>query len=365
MARVVLRDVSKSFGGQHGPWAVRDFSLDIDDGELVVFVGPSGCGKSTTLRMLAGLDEVTSGSILIGGEDVTALPPKDRNIAMVFQNYALYPQKTVYENMAFGLRIRGQSAAEIDQRVRDAASKLDLGHLLERKPRQLSGGQMQRVALGRALVRDPAVFLLDEPLSNLDAKLRVRTREEIATLHARLKTTMVYVTHDQIEAMTLGDRIVIMRDGFVQQVGRPLDLYDRPENEFVATFIGSPEMNIIPGEAIRRDGRLAVKIGSLDIAVPPERFEDGADVKVGIRPEHIVPAGQSTGTTCDMEVTLVEQVGGQTYLLGAIEGRKVRAVLPRTDTVKANERIPVTLLGEHIHLFSAETGQSLRKKTKA
>lgn len=365
MARVVLRDVSKSFGGNHGPWAVRDFCLDIDDGELVVFVGPSGCGKSTTLRMLAGLDEVTSGSILIGDEDVTALPPKDRNIAMVFQNYALYPQKTVYENMAFGLRIRGQPAADIDLRVRDAASKLDLLDLLERKPRQLSGGQMQRVALGRALVRDPAVFLLDEPLSNLDAKLRVRTREEIATLHAKLKTTMVYVTHDQIEAMTLGDRIVIMRDGFVQQVGRPLDLYDTPANEFVATFIGSPEMNVMPAEAVRRDGGLVAKIGPLEIALPPGRFEEELEVRVGIRPEHIFPAGQAQGTTCAMEVTLVEQVGGQTYLLGTIEGQKIRAVLPRNDLVSANERIPVTLPGSHVHLFSASSGQSLRKNTKA
>ena len=304
MARVTLQNVAKSFGGDRGPWAVQDFSLDIADGELVVFVGPSGCGKSTTLRMLAGLDDVTFGKILIDGRDVTALPPKDRNIAMVFQNYALYPQKTVFENMAFGLRVRRTPQQEIDRRVRSAASSLGLEALLERKPRQLSGGQMQRVALGRALVRDPDVFLLDEPLSNLDAKLRVRTREEIATLHARLGATMIFVTHDQVEAMTLGDRIVIMRDGFIQQAGSPLDLYDRPANAFVATFIGSPEMNLIDGGLMRDGGALVMRSGGLSVNLPAQSFSGAErDVTLGIRPEHIERA--ETSTAFELVVGLV------------------------------------------------------------
>jgi multiple sugar transport system ATP-binding protein len=307
MARVTLQNVSKSFGGDRGPWAVQDFSLDIADGELVVFVGPSGCGKSTTLRMLAGLDDVTSGKIMIGGRDVTALPPKDRNIAMVFQNYALYPQKAVYDNMAFGLRVRGEPKDEIDRRVRSAASSLGLDPLFERKPRQLSGGQMQRVALGRALVRDPDVFLLDEPLSNLDAKLRVKTREEIATLHARLGATMIFVTHDQVEAMTLGDRIVIIRDGWIQQAGRPLDLYDRPMNVFVAAVIGSPEMNLVEGDLLRDGDGLKVRSGELQLGLPDGEFvETEKSVTVGIRPEHIIRA--EAASDIEMIVSLVEQI---------------------------------------------------------
>lgn len=358
MARITLQNVSKSFGGEVGPWAVRDFSLDIDDGELVVFVGPSGCGKSTTLRMLAGLDETTSGTIVIGGRDVTQLPPKDRNIAMVFQNYALYPQKTVYENMAFGLRVRGEAKDEIDRRVRSAAASLDLGHLLERKPRQLSGGQMQRVALGRALVRNPDAFLLDEPLSNLDAKLRVKMREEIATLHTRLNATMIFVTHDQVEAMTLGDRIVIMRDGLIQQAGKPLDLYDRPENSFVAAFIGSPEMNLVDGQLVRESGRLSVRAGDLLIPLPEKAFsESDQDIVLGIRPEHIDMAESSPVM---MDISLVEQIGSQTYVMGAISGYKFRAVLNRKDDVKAGQAIPVVLPKERIHLFARSTGRTLR-----
>lgn len=361
MARVTLQNVSKSFGGDRGPWAVRDFCLDIADGELVVFVGPSGCGKSTTLRMLAGLDDVTSGRILIGGKDVTALPPKDRNIAMVFQNYALYPQKTVYDNMAFGLRVRGEPRDEIDRRVRSAASNLDLDALLERKPRQLSGGQMQRVALGRALVRDPDVFLLDEPLSNLDAKLRVRTREEIATLHARLGATMIFVTHDQVEAMTLGDRIVIMRDGWIQQAGRPLDLYDRPENAFVAAFIGSPEMNLIDGVLTREGGDLMVRAGDLTVGLPAGEFvEAEKDVTLGIRPEHIMRV--ETSAAVEMVVGLVEQIGAQTYVLGTILGRKLRAVFARDDALRIDDRIGVLLPQQRLHLFSRESGKTLRQQ---
>jgi multiple sugar transport system ATP-binding protein len=360
MARVTLQNVSKSFGGDRGPWAVQDFSLDIADGELVVFVGPSGCGKSTTLRMLAGLDDVTSGKIMIGGRDVTALPPKDRNIAMVFQNYALYPQKTVYDNMAFGLRVRGEPKDEIDRRVRSAASSLGLDPLLERKPRQLSGGQMQRVALGRALVRDPDVFLLDEPLSNLDAKLRVKTREEIATLHARLGATMIFVTHDQVEAMTLGDRIVIMRDGWIQQAGRPLDLYDRPMNVFVAAFIGSPEMNLVDGELLRDGGGLKVRSGELQLGLPDGEFvETEKSVTVGIRPEHIIRA--EAASDIEMIVSLVEQIGAQTYVLGTIFGQKFRAVFARDDVLAAGDKIPVVLPAQRLHVFSRENGRTLRQ----
>ncbi|EFI51336.1 MULTISPECIES: ABC transporter ATP-binding protein [Afipia] len=363
MARVTLQNVTKSYGGDRGLRAVQDFSLDIADGELVVFVGPSGCGKSTTLRMLAGLEEVTSGKIFIGGKDVTTLPPKDRNIAMVFQNYALYPQKTVYENMAFGLRVRRAPSDEIERRVRSAASSLGLENLLERKPRQLSGGQMQRVALGRALVRDPDVFLFDEPLSNLDAKLRVRTREEIATLHARLKATMVFVTHDQVEAMTLGDRIVIMRDGLIQQAGKPLDLYDRPANAFVAAFIGSPEMNLVDGELTRDEGRLAVRSGSLLVDLPDNEFSEAKqDVTLGIRPEHIERSAASGAF--EMAIDLVEQIGAQTYVLGTIHGKKLRAVFARDDALKVQDRISIVFPRQRLHLFSRESGGTLRQATK-
>ncbi len=310
--------------------------------------------------MLAGLDDVTSGKILIGGKDVTALPPKDRNIAMVFQNYALYPQKSVFENMAFGLRVRGTPKEEIDRRVFAAASNLGLEALLERKPRQLSGGQMQRVALGRALVRDPDVFLLDEPLSNLDAKLRVRTREEIATLHARLRATMIFVTHDQVEAMTLGDRIVIMRDGFIQQAGRPLDLYDRPANAFVAAFIGSPEMNLIDGELAREGDVLAMRSGNLNVELPAQAFlETEKDVTLGIRPEHIERG--ETPASVEMVVGLVEQIGAQTYVLGTIHGNKFRAVFARDDALKADDRISVTFPQQTLHLFSRKSGKTLKQ----
>jgi len=359
MARISFESVSKSFDRDHGPWAVRDLSLDIDDGELVVFVGPSGCGKSTTLRMLAGLEQVTSGEIRIGGRTVTRLPPKDRDIAMVFQNYALYPQKSVYENMAFGLRVRGEANEEIEKRVREAARSLDLDPLLQRKPRQLSGGQMQRVALGRALVRDPAVFLLDEPLSNLDAKLRVRTREEIATLHKRLGATMIYVTHDQVEAMTLGDRIVIMKDGFMQQVGRPLELYDRPCNVFVAAFIGSPEMNLLEGDLVRHEGKLHVRAGGLEVSLPDNEFSNAERaVTLGIRPEHIARAcGRHDAL---MHVDIVEQIGAQTYVIGTVFGQRVRAVFDRDDELKTDVNVPVNLPAPRLHVFSRESGMSLR-----
>lgn len=360
MAQVVLKNVSKSFGADRGPWAVRDFSLEIQDGELVVFVGPSGCGKSTTLRMLAGLEEVTSGLITIVGKDVTHLPPKDRNIAMVFQNYALYPQKTVYQNLAFGLQVRGESRAEIEKRVRSVADSLDLTVLLERRPRQLSGGQMQRVALGRALVRNPHCFLLDEPLSNLDAKLRVKMREEIAALHTKLGATMVFVTHDQVEAMTLGDRIVIMRDGLIQQVGKPLALYDHPVNTFVATFIGSPEMNLFEGELTSIDGKPVIQCQGFTVGLQPGMFlENGKDVVLGIRPEHLQ---RSSGNgSIEMEVELVEQIGSQTYVVGRAHGTRIRAVFNRDDDIRIRDKLSVSMPDEKVHLFAKDSGMSLRQ----
>uniref|UniRef100_UPI000466D1F9 ABC transporter ATP-binding protein n=1 Tax=unclassified Afipia TaxID=2642050 RepID=UPI000466D1F9 len=280
MSEIRLEKVRKAYGPVV---AVHGVDLTIRDGEFVVFLGPSGCGKSTTLRMMAGLEEITSGKLFIGDRDVTALEPKDRNIAMVFQNYALYPHKTIYENLAFGLRMRKMDPAQIDMRVQRAAKMLGLDEFLKRKPKQLSGGQMQRVALGRALVREPEVFLLDEPLSNLDAKLRVRMREEIARLHQEVGTSMVYVTHDQVEAMTLANRIVIMRDGHVQQVGAPLEVYDRPVNLFVAGFIGSPEMNLVEGRASNG----VFESGALRVSLPELYRAANEDVVLGIRPEHI------------------------------------------------------------------------------
>jgi len=360
MARITLQNVSKSFGAEKGPWAVKDFCLEIADGELVVFVGPSGCGKSTTLRMLAGLEEISSGRITIENRDVTRLPPKDRNVAMVFQNYALYPQKTVYDNLAFGLHVRGEARDEIKRRVQSVAESLDLGALLARKPRQLSGGQMQRVALGRALVRNPDCFLLDEPLSNLDAKLRVKMREEIASLHAKLRATMVFVTHDQVEAMTLGDRIVIMRDGLIQQVGAPLTLYDHPVNTFVAAFIGSPEMNLLDGKVAASNGSFIAHCGNIAIDLPKDVFSDSdEDITLGIRPEHI--ARSQSPSAIELEVHLVEQIGSHTYVVGEISGSKIRAVFDRDDTIRSRDRISVVIPKERIHLFSRKSGVTLRQ----
>lgn len=304
MARVELRDVSKVY--DKGVIAVNRANISIRDKEFVVLVGPSGCGKSTTLRMVAGLEEVSSGEIFIGERMVNEVPPKDRDIAMVFQNYALYPHMTVFENMAFGLKLRKYPKAEIEARVREAAKILDIEQLLTRKPKALSGGQRQRVAVGRAIVRKPQVFLFDEPLSNLDAKLRVQTRIEISKLHRRLETTMIYVTHDQIEAMTMGDRIVVMKDGLVQQIDTPLNLYHVPQNKFVAGFIGSPAMNFMPGK-IMRNGGLKFKHERFETAVP-QAFESSLgkyidqEVVFGIRPEDIHLAGDTASLTQKVEV---------------------------------------------------------------
>ncbi|UOM35413.1 ABC transporter ATP-binding protein [Acuticoccus sp. I52.16.1] len=347
MADVVLKSLRKAYGRVV---AVEGVDLEIAKGELIVLLGPSGCGKSTTLRMVAGLETITAGQLFIEGRDVTRLEPKDRDIAMVFQNYALYPHKTIRNNLAFGLKMRGMAKDEIARRVDAAAEMLDITHLLERKPGQLSGGQMQRVALGRALVRDPAIFLLDEPLSNLDAKLRARMREEIALLQRRIGKAMLYVTHDQTEAMTLADRIVIMRDGHVQQIGSPLAVYDRPANAFVAGFIGSPEMNLVPAEIV--DGRLVLGDG-VTLAAPAGAA--GGPVTAGVRPEALTPGEEGA----PLEVRGIEQLGSQTLFIGELGGHRVRSMTERRDDIALGDTILVSAKPAAIHLFDQSSGERL------
>ena len=358
MASVTLEGVRKIYavrGGSHT--AVHGISLEITDGEFVVLVGPSGCGKSTTLRMIAGLETPTAGELRIGDRRVNDVPPKDRDIAMVFQNYALYPHMTARENMVFALRLRKQPAAEIDRRVSEAAAMLGIEALLPRTPRQMSGGERQRVALGRALVRQPAVFLFDEPLSNLDAKLRVQLRREIGRLHRRLSATMIYVTHDQVEAMTLGDRIVVMQAGHVQQVATPAELYERPANLFVAGFIGSPPMNLLPGRVedggVRLDGGALVAAGAGRGAISV-----GARVIVGIRPEDLRLAGHD-GPALECVVDSAEPLGHE-VLLGARAGTAelVARLPPRTEVVVG---APVRLRPDpdRLHFFQEGTGERL------
>jgi multiple sugar transport system ATP-binding protein len=320
MARVSLKNISKSYGKTA---VLQDINLEIEHGELVVLVGPSGCGKSTLLRVLCGLEDISSGELRIGEDIVNDLPPAQRGIAMVFQSYALYPHMTVYRNMAFGLKIHGEDKAQIDKRVRDAAKVLQIDHLLERLPRELSGGQRQRVAIGRAIVREPKLFLFDEPLSNLDAALRAKTRIELARLHKDLAATMVYVTHDQVEAMTLGDKIVVLHEGRVQQAGTPLTLYQQPANRFVATFIGSPTINLLPARVIEVSGagaRLQLGNGSKALAaVDVSQLQVGESVEVGLRPEHceVLAPGVAPGaddTALDAEIMLVEHLGESNLL---------------------------------------------------
>ncbi len=356
MASVTLKHVYKTFGALN---VVDDVSIDIADGEFLVLLGPSGCGKSTTLRMIAGLEVTSSGSISIGDRNVTDLEPADRNIAMVFQNYALYPHKTVYDNLAFGLRMRGVKKADIDMRVRSAAGVLGIENLLQRRPRQLSGGQMQRVALGRALVREPEVFLLDEPLSNLDAKMRVQMREEIGRLHRETKISMIYVTHDQVEAMTLGDRVCIMRDGRIQQIARPIDVYDHPANRFVASFIGSPEMNIIEGEL---DNTGTFWSSDLGFSIPLGFFPDakpGSRVSFGIRPEHLAlqaPDGPASG-----RIILIERLGAQMQVTIDSAGIRLSALIARNEALKVGDIVGLKADNERLHMFDAQSGISLRK----
>ncbi|TDR87103.1 ABC transporter ATP-binding protein [Enterovirga rhinocerotis] len=351
MASVTINDVRKSFGSTK---ILHGVSVDIRDGEFVILVGPSGCGKSTLLRMIAGLENISGGEIKIGSRVVNDVPPKERDIAMVFQNYALYPHMTVKDNMAFSLKLRKAPKEEIDQRVNQAAGILGLGQMLERYPRQLSGGQRQRVAMGRAIVRDPQVFLFDEPLSNLDAKLRVAMRTEIKELHQRLKTTTVYVTHDQIEAMTMADRIVVMHDGKVEQIGAPLDLYDNPANLFVAGFIGSPAMNFIPGKLGQGNEFLADGGFTVPLAQRPAG-QDGKALILGIRPEHFHPAPDGV----PVEVVVVEPTGSETLLSVKAGSQDLLCVFRERVLPKPGETIHIRPDTNVLHLFDQTTGDRI------
>ncbi|HET7669198.1 MAG TPA: sn-glycerol-3-phosphate ABC transporter ATP-binding protein UgpC [Burkholderiales bacterium] len=363
MAKVLLRDLNKKFDATH---VVKDVNLEIHDHEFVVLVGPSGCGKTTTLRMVAGLEDITSGEISIDGRVVNDLAPMDRDIAMVFQNYALYPHMSVYQNMSFGLRMRKFEKPEIDKRVREAAEILGIQPLLERRPRQLSGGQRQRVALGRAIVRNPRVFLFDEPLSNLDAALRVQMRVELKRLHDRLETTAIYVTHDQVEAMTLGDRVVVMKDGVIQQQGAPLELYERPANRFVAGFIGSPAMNFVGVTLEWTDHALWARAPGVRVQVPAHKAEvlrqhSGKRVTLGVRPEalRIANGAEAPGSTFEATVDVVEPLGSEILLnVRAGESAIVARVDPAT-RVNPHESVRLAFDPAKVHFFDAATEASL------
>jgi multiple sugar transport system ATP-binding protein len=352
MASVQLKGVRKAFGRVE---VVHGVDISIRDGEFVVLVGPSGCGKSTLLRMVAGLEEISSGEIWIGDRVVNNVPPKARDIAMVFQNYALYPHMTVFDNMAFSMKLAGRSRDEMRQRVDVAAKILGLTEYLERFPRQLSGGQRQRVAMGRAIVRDPQVFLFDEPLSNLDAKLRVQMRTEIKELHLRLKTTSVYVTHDQIEAMTMADTIVVMNGGNVEQIGSPLELYDNPANLFVAGFIGSPAMNFLPGQFAQRSAAAVKLSNASELPAPACREADGRDVTLGVRPEHFLI--NEGGVLA--EVVLVEPTGADTQVYCRLSGIDVTVVSRERHIFKPGETIHLKPVAEKTYLFDPASGKRL------
>ena len=378
MASLSLTNVCKKYS--NGFEAVKNFNLEIADKEFIIFVGPSGCGKSTTLRMIAGLEDISSGELKIGDRVVNDVEPKDRDIAMVFQNYALYPHMSVYDNMAFGLKLRKVPKDEIDKMVREAARILDLTALLDRKPKALSGGQRQRVAMGRAIVRNPKVFLMDEPLSNLDAKLRVQMRIEIAKLHQRLGTTIIYVTHDQTEAMTLGTRIVVMKDGFIQQVDTPQNLYLYPGNLFVAGFIGSPQMNFIESKLLKEGDDFFVEFGTEDtktragvkykIKLPASKNKDGVldayvgkEIIMGIRPEDVHNEeeliAQFPDGIVEANVEVTELMGAETYLYMNCEEQTINARVSPTNTAKPGDRIQITLEPSKIHLFDKETERTI------
>ncbi|KAA3498109.1 sn-glycerol-3-phosphate ABC transporter ATP-binding protein UgpC [Rhizobium rhizogenes] len=357
MASVELRDIRKSYASLD---VIHGISLDIADGEFIALVGPSGCGKSTLLRMIAGLEEITDGDILIGDKVVNGMTPRERNIAMVFQSYALYPHMTVAENMGFNLKIAGQPKNVIEERVAEAARMLDLGKLLDRKPSQLSGGQRQRVAMGRAVVRNPAVFLFDEPLSNLDAKLRVQMRSEIKTLHQKVGTTSIYVTHDQIEAMTLADRVVVLNHGRIEQQGTPLELYKTPANLFVAAFIGSPAMNLIEGVVDGEGDQPAARLkdGTAIRIAASRNVKRGQPVTIGLRPEHI---GSSIGGDISLSgrTVLVEPTGAQTHVVFELAGEQVTAVVDGEQPVKVNTPFAATVHHERVHVFDRASGLAL------
>ena len=369
MASLSLRNIYKVYPGD--VVAVSDFNLEIEDKEFIVLVGPSGCGKSTTLRMVAGLEDISSGELYIDGKLVNHIPPKDRDIAMVFQSYALYPHMTVYNNMAFGLKLRKMPKVDIDRRVKEAAQILGIEALLNRKPAALSGGQRQRVALGRAIVREPKVFLMDEPLSNLDAKLRVQMRTEITKLHKRLQTTFIYVTHDQTEAMTMGSRIVVMKDGFMQQQDTPQNLYDYPANLFVACFIGTPQMNIFRVKLEKRGNGVFATFGNNAVMIPEGKIKRmtgdyiGKEVYMGIRPENISDDQKLLSTypeACiDVDVDVIELMGSETYLYMSTSGKDenfIARVDPRT-TSRGGDKIKVCFDVNRLHFFDVETEKTI------
>jgi sn-glycerol 3-phosphate transport system ATP-binding protein len=359
VAEIALRGVKKSYGKVQ---VIHGVDADIADGEFIVIVGPSGCGKSTVLRMIAGLEVITEGEITIGGRVVNRVEPKDRNIAMVFQNYALYPHMTVYENMSYGLRIRRMPPAEIKERVQRAAKILELGEYLERKPRELSGGQRQRVAMGRAIVREPAAFLFDEPLSNLDAKLRVQMRLEIQKLHRDLRTTSIFVTHDQVEAMTLADRMMVMNLGVVEQIGRPIEVYDDPASLFVAGFIGSPSMNFVPGQRVGDDVDVG---GGMRVPLPPElRAVAPGAVTVGIRPEHLVE-GEVDGPHFRFKIDTVEALGADSMLHGTVGENLVIARVQGHLTPPPGTEMVFSAREGTLYFFDTATGKRLRPPAAA
>ncbi|MBM3226424.1 MAG: sn-glycerol-3-phosphate ABC transporter ATP-binding protein UgpC [Candidatus Tectomicrobia bacterium] len=366
MAQVTLRNLVKKFS--EDVIAVNSVNLDIQDKEFVVLVGPSGCGKTTTLRMVAGLEDISEGEIFIGDRLVNDVPPKDRNIAMVFQNYALYPHMTVYKNMAFSLKLRRTPRDEIDRRVKAAADILGIADLLDRKPKQLSGGQRQRVAVGRAIVRQPEVFLFDEPLSNLDAKLRVNMRAELIKLHDRLDATMIYVTHDQVEAMTMGDRIVVMRNGFIQQVGPPMEVYNQPQNQFVAGFIGSPPMNFLSTRLVPNNGGLAVELQGMHLPLPPALAKTAAayankPVLFGIRPEDISAEQDNKSShmaALRTTIEVLEPLGAEVVMELSYKGHAFTARMGPQVQAKMHDEIDVYLNMERVHLFDTQTEQAIR-----
>jgi len=364
MASISLKNICKKY--PNGFEAVKNFNMEIEDKEFIIFVGPSGCGKSTTLRMVAGLEDISSGELLIDGRLVNDVEPKDRDIAMVFQNYALYPHMTVYDNMAFALKLRKTPKEEIDKMVRDAAKILDLEKLLDRKPKALSGGQRQRVAMGRAIVRNPKVFLMDEPLSNLDAKLRVQMRTEISKLHQRLGTTIIYVTHDQTEAMTLGTRIVVMKDGVVQQIDSPQNLYNAPANLFVAGFIGSPQMNFVDAVCQVNGKKVNLKVGPYSIALSEQKSKAlidggyaGKTVVMGIRPEDVYDSDEMlekySGSVIEAKINVYELLGAEVYLYFDLEGANMTARVSPTTTARTGDSVKFALDVEKIHVFDKET----------